>query len=133
MSRVRKVSKFSARVIADWALSVGVQMRSFHDLNEAKTWLRKPLKKPRRSPSPAAVASPTPSPFKGTLNSRGRETGTVVSRDARKDSRPIARKDAGRDARKDARKGTGATIDPGPASRWRSSLLRGVLGSGDES
>ncbi|KIG16956.1 hypothetical protein DB30_03940 [Enhygromyxa salina] len=98
------------------ALSVGVKMRSFHELQEAEVWLRKPLPRVRAASGPAAAAAAAkdaeerpPSPFKGTLNSRGRETGTVAgSKDA------------------------GTTSESGPASRWRSPLLRGI-GSGDKS
>jgi hypothetical protein len=74
------------------------------------------------APLAAAATPEAATPFRGALNSRGRETATT--RDAARDKAREAARDAARD--------TAATSDPGPASRWRSSLLRGI-GSGDKS
>lgn len=105
------------------ALSVGVKMRSFHELTEAEVWLRKPAPTVRAvlAPMPVAPASsPAPAASKPT-NSRGRETVRDPAASRGKDSSG-PRLDLGTDPN-----------DPGPASRWRSSLLRGVVGSGDKS
>ncbi|WP_146156242.1 STAS/SEC14 domain-containing protein [Enhygromyxa salina] len=63
------------------AISVGVKMRSFHELAEAEAWLLEPL------PQAPAKAQEQPTP---------------------------------------------APASDGPACRWRSPLLRGVVGSGND-
>lgn len=83
------------------ALSVGVQMRSFHELSEAEAWLRKSPPKPRVGAS-ASQGS-------GSYTTTPRDSARTASRD------------------------TSTTPDPGPASRWRSPLLRGIVGSGNDS
>ena len=116
------------------ALSVGVKMRSFHELGEAEAWLRKPVPIARPAQSTEAVVTPLPGPYKITIRGRDADSVASATRDA------AAGKSGGKSA------GTGKTTprgrtaskdtdkdqdEPLPASRWRSPLLRGI-GSGNK-